>query len=254
MQLFSSTKGSIAALTLGTLFALSGQAAQAVTFSGSSSGQWGMPENPSGSTVISNQNGGTNNRLSWGRTDACGGGCTAFNNYVQYDGLGFNTEVGSLFNLGDLSYRNGSTWDTFDGSFPLSIALSFNNPISSNQVFNYSFNIFNTPNSTGNAVLDGDKLQFSGGTLSQNSFNYNGRSYALEILGFSSDGGQTLVNQFNSPEGTVAYASLYGKLRDVTPEPPQGVPEPGTVAALSVVAVGLLARRRRNSKSSKFQA
>ena len=214
-----------------------------------------MPANPSGSTVISSQNGGTNNRLSWGQTNCVG--CTPFNNYVQYDGLSFNAEVGNLFNLGNLSYRNGSTTDTFDGNFPLSIALSFTNPISNNQVFNYSFNIFNTPNNTGNAVLDGDKLQFSGGTLSQNSFNFNGRNYALEIMGFSSDGGQTLVNEFNSPEGTIANASLYGKLRDVTPvppEPPQGVPEPGTVAALSVVAVGLLTRRRHNSKSSKFEA
>jgi hypothetical protein len=35
-----------------------------------------MPTDPSGSTIISNQNGGTNNRLSWGRTDSCLG-CTS---------------------------------------------------------------------------------------------------------------------------------------------------------------------------------
>lgn len=56
--------------------------AQALTFQGTTSGQWGMSSNPSGSTFLSGKNGSTDNRLTWGRVDSCNG-CTSFTNYVQ---------------------------------------------------------------------------------------------------------------------------------------------------------------------------
>mgnify|MGYP000128175241 CR=1 FL=1 len=220
-------------------------AAQAINFSGTSSGQWGMPANPSGSTVLSSQNGELNNRLSWGRTDKCGGGCTPFNNYVQYDGVSFNAGVGSLFNLGNLTYRNGSTWDGFNGDFPLNIALSLTNPFSSTKAFDFSFNIFNTPNNTGDAVIDGDKLRFSTAGISSQQFNYDGVDYTLELTGFSSDGGQTIMSEFNSPEASIANASLYGKLTAVVQAPPQKtIPEPAAVAGLSLLGIYFATRRR----------
>lgn len=245
MQLsFLTTKlSATAAVAFTALVGLAGQA-QALTFSGTSSGQWGMPENPSASTYISSE-GGINNRLSWGRIDLCAGQCTPFNNFVQYDGVGFNAEVGSLFNLGNLAYRNGSVWDTFNGDFPLSINLSLTNPVSNTQGFNYSFNIFNTPNINGNAVLDGDRLRFSGGLLSSSKFNYDGVDYALELVGFSSDRGQTIVSEFNSPEGTIAYASLYGKFTALTPPSQKSVPEPTTVMSLSLLGIYFATRRRQ---------
>ncbi|MGA9379259.1 MAG: choice-of-anchor K domain-containing protein [Phormidium sp.] len=211
--------------------------AQAITFSGSSSGEWGMPANPSGSTFISSENSGANNRLSWGRIDSCGGGCTPFNNYVQYDNVSFNAEVDTLFNIGNLSYRNGSVWDGFNGDFPLNLSLSLTNPFSSTKDFNFLFNIFNTPNVSGDAVLDGDKLRFSTAGFSSETFNYDGVDYTLELVGFSSDGGQTIVNEFNSPEGSIATASLYGKITAFTPPTPQSVPEPGTIIALSALGI-----------------
>lgn len=216
--------------------------AQAITFSGSSSGKWGMPANPSGSTSISSQNGGTNNRLSWGRTDCLG--CTPFNNYVQYDNVSFNAEVDTLFNIGNLSYRNGSTWDNFDGNFPLNLSLSLTNPFSSSRDFNFLFNIFNTSNVTGNAVLDGDKLRFSTAGLSSETFNYDGVDYTVELVGFSSDGGQTIVSEFNSPESSIARASLYGKITAFTPPTQQSVPEPGTIIALSALGIYSIFRYR----------
>lgn len=242
-----------AAVTAAVLVSFVSQA-QAITFLGTSSGQWGMPENPSASTVISSQNGGINNRLSWGRTDNCST-CTPFNNYVQYDGIGFNTGVGSLFNLGNLSYRNGSVYDAFDGDFPLSITLSLTNPVSNSTTFDFSFNIFNSPNNSGNPVIDGDKLRFSTAGISSQTFKYDGVDYTLELSGFSTDGGQTLVSEFNSPEGTVAYASLYGKLTALestelpelpeTPESPQQtIPEPAALAGLSLLGIYFATRRR----------
>lgn len=240
---------SIATLTATFVVSLSSQA-QALSFSGTSSGQWGMPEQPSGSTVISSLNGGTQNRLSWGRTDDCGGGCTPFNNFVQYDGTNFSTGLGSLFNLGQISYRNGSVWDFFNGDFPLNLSFSLLNPVSQTTLFNFGFNILNTPNVTGNAVLDGDRLRFSTAGLASQTFNYDGFTYTLALAGFSTDGGQTLVSEFNSPEGTIAQASLYGKITRVESEV-ESVPEPATLTGLALLGSYLLFGRRNQLSRKK---
>ncbi|MFB2839776.1 choice-of-anchor K domain-containing protein [Floridanema evergladense] len=245
------TQLSTGLLAATVLFTLASQA-QAITFSGRSSGEWGMPTNPSGSTVISSQNGGTNNRLSWGRTDNCGGSCTPFNNYVQYDNVSFNAEVNALFNIGNFSYRNGSVWDAFDGDFPLSLSLFLINPFSSTRNFNFLFNILNTPNTTENPVLDGDRLRFSTAGLSSESFNYDGVDYTLELVGFSTDGGRTIVNEFNSPEGSIASASLYGKITAIIPPTQQSVPEPAStlgLLALGVLGAGSMLNRKQQQKA-----
>ncbi len=198
--------------------------AQGLTFQGTTSGQWGMPSNSSGSTFLSN-NGGVNNRLTWGRVDNCPG-CTTFTNYVQYDGLGFQTGVGSTFLLGNLSYRNGSIWDSFDGDFPLGISLDFTGLGLGTQNFSFLFNIFNSPNVTGNAVVDGDRLRFSNSGISSQTFTLGDTIYNLRLIGFSSDGGNSLVSEFNSPEGTTAYASLFGQIQSIGSIAPPPAPSP----------------------------
>jgi MYXO-CTERM domain-containing protein len=234
MQFGTGMWGRISLVAIGSTLCLSFPAqAQVLTFQGTTSGQWGMPSNPSGSTFLSGENGGNNNRLTWGRTDSCSG-CTSFNNYVQYDGLGFQAGVGSTFRLGDLSYRNGSVWDPFNGDFPLDISLNFSNPALGNQNFSFLFNILNTPNVTGNAVLDGDRLRFSNSGISSQSFTLGNTIYNLQLIGFSSDGGNTLVSEFNSPEGTIARASLYGQIQAIgTILPPPSPPSPAPVIAPS---------------------
>lgn len=191
------------------------------TFNGRSTGEWGLPSNPSSSTVLSNQNGGVNNRLEWGTTPPECDLCTKFNNYVQYDGTGFSSAAESLFNLGKLTYRNGSTLDSFDGDFPLTVALFFNGPIARSQTFNFLFNIRNTENVTGNPVLDGDRLRFSTDGIASQTFSYDGIDYTLQLIGFSNDFGRTIVSEFNSPEGNIAEASLFGKIIPTNACPPQ---------------------------------
>ncbi|MBD2004374.1 MULTISPECIES: choice-of-anchor K domain-containing protein [Cyanophyceae] len=231
-----------AALSITAVVGITGQA-QAITFTGTSSGSWGLPTNPSRSTFLSNQNGGINNRLTWGNP-----GAGSFTNFVQYDSVGFSASKDSLFNLGNLSYRNGATSDTFDGDFPLSVALSLSNPLSTTETFDFSFNIFNTPNNTGNPVLDGDRLRFSTAGASSQMFSYQGVDYTLELVGFSSDGGNTVVSEFNAPEESTARASLFGKLTAV--EPPAKTPEPASVVSLSLLGIYGAARR----KGSKLKA
>lgn len=201
--------------------------AQSLTFQGTTSGQWGMPSNPSGSTFLSGESGGIDNRLTWGRVDNCLG-CTSFTNYVQYDGLGFQAGVGNNFRLGDLTYRNGSVWDGFNGDFPLGISLNFANPNLGSQNFSFLFNIFNSPNVTGDPVVDGDRLRFSNNGISSQAFTLGNTIYNLQLIGFSGDGGNTLLKEFNSPEGTTAYASLYGQIQAIgsIPTPPAPIPSP----------------------------
>jgi hypothetical protein len=207
----ASTLSTIALTT--ALISVAGQA-QAVNLTGTSAGEFGAPLTPDPSSVysISSQSGGKNNRLTWGTPTA-----GSFSNYVQYDGTGFSADVDGVFDLGKLTYRNGMTTtdSNFDGDFPLKIALSLSNPISTTENFNFLFNILNTPNITGDPVLDGDKLRFSTTGISSQTFSYNNVDYTLQLIGLSSDGGKTILSQFNSPEDSVASADLFGKITAV---------------------------------------
>jgi len=209
------------------LFATTGKV-EAITFAGTSSGSWGLPFVSAGAESLSSENDGTNNRLTWGNSVSW-----SFTNYVQYDGLGFSADVDTLFAVGDLTYRNGSTYNSFNGDFPLEVQLSFTNPFNSAENFNYAFNIFNTFNTTGDPVLDGDKLQFQANGLTNDTFNFNGVDYTLNLIGFSTDGGNTFVSEFNSPEGSVANAKLYAQISRAD------VPEPTAVFGLGLLGVYL---------------
>ena len=215
-------------------------AAQAVTFTGKTSGEWGLPDtisNPNAVINISSRDGGTNNRLTWG-TPGTGG----LNNFVQFNGINFNTKTNNLFNLGELQYRNGSTLiDTnFNGDFPLYLSLSLTLPFNSKESFAFLFNIFNTPNTTGNPVLDGDLLRFATAGNSSHSFEYEGIEYTLKLIGFSTNGGKTILNEFNSAEMSLAKASLYGK---ITVAPPVSIPEPTVIVGLLALFLYLTTRR-----------
>ncbi len=203
----------------------------AITFAGTSSGSWGLPIVSAGTESLSDENGGTNNRLTWGIP-----GGSSFRNYVQYDGLDFSTGVNTQFAVGDLTYRNGSTYYSFNGDFPLMVKLSFTNPFNNAENFNYTFNIFNTPNITGNPVLDGDKLKFQAHGFTSDSFNFAGVNYTVKLIGFSSDGGNTFLSEFNSPEESTAEAMLYAQIirADVV-----DVPEPTAIFGLGLLGVYL---------------
>lgn len=215
--------------------------AQAINFSGTTSGEWGVPLIPTPTSAISitSHNGGTNNRLTWGIASP-----DKFPSYVQFDGRNFSTSANSLFNLGTLSYGNGSTYtySNFDGDFPLTIGLSLTLPFANDETFNFLFNILNTPNNTGNPILDGDRLRFSTAGISSQIFNYQGNDYTLKLMGFSTDGGKTILSEFNSPEGSVAKASLYGQM--IPAEKPVTVPDPAGTAGVSLLGIYFAVRRR----------
>lgn len=230
------------ALTATALIGIAGQA-QAITFAGTSAGEFGNPLTPDPTSVysVTSQGIGTNNRLTWGTSNSNSTTVDAGSNYVQYDGVGFSTELDAAFNVGDLTYFNGATFNSFDGDFPLDITLNIASPGGiPSTTYDFNFNILNTSNTTGNPVLDGDKLQFSA-ALSPQTFNYNGVSYTLQLLGFSTNGGDNILTEFNSPENSTANASLYAK---ITADPTQSVPEPATIAGLGLLGIYLVTRRQ----------
>jgi hypothetical protein len=214
--------------------------AQALTFDGSSSGQFGAPLTPGSSTFsLSNQDGGTNNQLDWGDPVP-----DSFSNFVKFNSANFSTTPDAAFNIGKLTYRNGSSFagSNFNGDFPLLVALNFTNPASVNPTFNYLFNILNTTN-TGDPVGDSDRLRFSTAGLSSNSFNVGGVDYTLQLLGFSNDNGTTIINEFLSPENATATANLYGKITTTN------VPTPALLPGL--IGLGATAwRKRRNAATA----
>jgi hypothetical protein len=214
----------------------------AATFTGQTIGEWGLPktENPLAVVNLSSEDGGTNNRLTWG-TPGMGG----LNNYVQFNGMNFTTDTNNIFKLGELFYRNGSTLieTNFDGDFPLNLDLALTLPLSRTESFDFLFNILNTPNITGDPVLDGDILRFSTAGMSSQTFNYAGIEYTLQLMGFSTDNGETILNEFNSPEWSLSKASLYGKITFIPPS--ASIPEPTAIVGLSMLSIYLATRQRK---------
>lgn len=71
-------------------------------------------------------------------------------------------------------------------------------------------------------------------------------TFLFELLGFSRDGGTTINNSFQTPEGGISTADLYAGITVVDTGPgPAPVPEPGTLAlfGLGFLFTGLIRRK-----------
>lgn len=172
-----------------------------------------VEENTDAVVKLSGENGGTDNRFEWGIAAE-----DSFTNVVQFDGSDFGAKIGETFKLGQLFYQNGTTNRNFNGDFGFSLSLDIDGTDNDPESFDFFFNILNTPNTTGDAVEDGDRLQFSTGGLSAQTFSFDGKTYTIELTGFSTDGGETTRGGFDSPEESFAIASLYGKIVEIPAE------------------------------------
>jgi hypothetical protein len=118
------------------------------------------------------------------------------------------------------------------------------NPGSLANTFTFDHN--ETPNNPNNPSPADDDIV----TISPFSFNslitVGSDVYYFNLLGFSTNGGTTISSVFNSPEGSVNNANLYGI---VTAQPLNLVPAPAT-AWLLLPAMGWFSIRRQ-TKSTK---
>ena len=229
--------------------------AQATTiFAGSDVGSWHNLQGAAGATdTITNNDGapGANSVASFDFGTAVQGSFSnlfTFNGTGSGTGNGFSTTAEAPFNIGHFTYRNGTTTA---GSFPstgasidLSILLTLTAPTGiPASTFSYNFSIDLTPNVTGNPVTDGDIVSITNGTTST-TFTTGGSTYTLALSGFSTDGGHTFINRFNSPEGSTAAADIYATITTNLVR----VPEPASFALLGCGLIGLgLAKRHKTA-------
>ncbi|MGF1491054.1 MAG: choice-of-anchor K domain-containing protein [Microcoleaceae cyanobacterium] len=219
---------------------------QAVSFAGNSSGSLQLFPGTFGAD-LSDENGGTSNRVTWGEPTE-----GSFRNFLQYDGRSFTTEINQQFAVGQLTYRNGEviqgSHNLDSDNLPLEITLTFSDPLTVSNSFSYNFDILQTPNETGDPVLDADTLSFAAQGETDDTFTVDGVDYTLQLIGFSNDDGNTILNEFVLPEEQTVDALLYAQLTAAAVDPRIGsTPEPGIVLGLGLFGIVGLRSVKRHS-------
>ncbi len=243
-SVFVSTLSTVAVAVF-TAFGFSSQA-QATTFSGSSSGSWGTPDPGSNTKPVFSGVG--SDTFTWGETRPGGVYLGTPPNQLYFAGNLFSADTNSLFKLGELTYFNGTVGKNTSVEFvPLNLSMAFTNDSHLKKDFNFLLELVNTDN-TGNSDKDADSIVVMN-NQSDRFFIHDGNKYTLELMGFSLDDGKTSVSEFRVQEGQKTTAGLFAKVTPFTQ--PQTVPESGTVAGLSLLAMYLIYRQTSSKAKSK---
>ena len=212
---------------------------KAVTFSGSVNGSWGIPT-PGEINDEPIYTGVDDNVFTWGDPTLFEG-ASAYQ--LVFQGSSFSTDAGSVFKIGDLTYRNGTVLlGTSVESVPLNLSLSFDEPPEINEIFDYGFSLQNTPNLSDNPELNADYLLVVDNGA-KGSFKYGGNEYTITLAGFSQDNGKTQVSEFRVLEGEKTTASVFAKI-DKVDFSKKEVPEPGFAIGLSVIGAYFISQRK----------
>ncbi len=232
----------------------------AVTFSGTASGEF-VNEYVIYSTniySITNNDNGDKAYFNWGEPSA-----TPYDSQFTFDGVGSDQEPGwtanaeESFLIGDFTYRNGSTHHSGGVlGIDLSITLQLLDPLYLTDSYTFNFSIENTQNIYTYAdypeltqeernALNGD-IVHAESAFSDTVFTYDDIDFTLELLGFSTDGGETIRTDFSSPERNSAIAGVYARITSDIPST-EPVPEPSTIFLMGfgVICLSVIIRKKQ---------
>ena len=219
----------------------------ATSFHGTAVGSWNNVDSQTSDRVsISNRDDWAAAIFRWGLPVNNSDNQFIFNGKGDAFRPGWIAEIGDPFLIGNFSYQNEQTvLSSTVNSVDLSIALNLSSPAGLDVdafLFEYSFFINNTPNTTSDFLLDADIVTITTAS-SPAIFNYLGTDYTLEVLGFSTDGGKSMITNFTNPEGLNKWAGVYGHISETAP-----VPEPATIFLLGVGLAGIAGFRIKSKK------
>ena len=141
-------------------------------------------------------------------------------NSLSISSLPFDVSFNKPFEVGMLSYFNGSIWmDTAVESVPLQIQLDLDSPTDQTKNFKFDLKLETVADCSPDPEDWKDFVYFPD-VLPNETFDYGGKTYTLEVLGFSKDGGKTLENRFRVQEQEADSAGLYAKITEVKKQLP----------------------------------
>lgn len=147
------------------------------------------------------------------------------------------------FALGTFTHNNFPIFGTPDPSSITGATLDVDLALDAfSTTFTFDFAHFETPNNAspcaaGGVPLCPDEVSFLDGGVSDQFITLEGIDYNLTLIGFSQDGGNTLVDKFLTLEEQANSAVLYAQLTEVPPS--VATPEPASL--LGLVAIGGMA-------------
>ena len=195
---------------------------------------------------------------------------------AQKSGLGFagvsnvGLEVDEIFNLGTLKHYNNTIWS--DGRIAtktdFSLKLGFGDTGLGEQTFNFALNVDETSNNPSNHAGGtcpyettgygcSDKITWDFAIDSENSFEFEGDEYTLELVGFNDtpDFDTGGVTDFISQENGTSYASLFARIVKVDGDPDNpaaDVPEPGALLGIGAMALFLRKVYRQQNETKEM--
>jgi hypothetical protein len=198
-------------------------------------------------------NPGDTDSVNWGDSSNVSGTCDPQSGY-DFTGIVTTNYVPSgLLDIGDFVHRNQPVFGPSINSADLDLQIRLDDglgPQTVGAVINFMHD--ETPNDANpcpyapnNANGCSDKVSFA--VAFSAPVVLNGTSYALQVLGFSTDGGNTFINDFITLEGANNRADIYARLVVSGGDCP---PDCGTVpvpAPLGLIALGggLIALHRK---------
>ncbi len=191
---------------------------------------------PSGVTV-ENDTGANNNTntVSWGT-----GGTSS---YVFVDSAAPTLSApndGAPFVLGNFTHNNYTISTPFLSSVDLQVTVDFADGAVADIVTTFNFLHDETPNNGPNP----DDIVTIVQPYVNEKFSINGIDYYFNLLGFSTDGGNTIDTSFYTEENQANSASLYAT---ITTGPLSEVPEPTTMLLFGtgIAALAAVGRKRK---------